>query len=120
MVGRRLKDGGEVEDGHAKGGEVVQLFDHAPEVSAKEDVVFEGIAVLFCKLRDAVFPIGIEHGVGAQLGVSITAAEAIDEDMVHRAAPEPVRGMEVLLVDEETEFRIGVIGEGEIDVIDAV
>ena len=97
VIGVRLEDGIEIDDGHMQAGEHVELFGDAVEIAA-EEVVVEHLSVLVGAIARLSAPIVPKNLVGLD-GIAPRLIKAVGEDLIHHAALEPFGRAVRLVVD---------------------
>lgn len=120
MIGRRSEYRRKVYHADAERGKIGQFFAHAPEVAPEKHIVFNRRAGALAVLRHSVLPIGIKHGVVAQHSAPLAAAEAVNKNMIHYSAAEPVRGREPVLIHKQPESAAAVRRQGKINIVPCV
>ena len=71
-------------------------------------------------MRHSVPPIGVKHGVVAQQSAPLAAAEAVNKNMIHYSAAEPVRSCKTVLVYKQPESAAAVRRQGKINIVTGV
>ena len=92
VVGKRHKNGVEIEDLHAKPVQIRKLFPNTVQISA-EEVIVEHFAMLIRQIDRQLIP-ALMHIIGPQLLRAVADAgliEPVREDLIHDRAPERLR-----------------------------
>ena len=103
MVGVRLEDGAEVDNSNSQRLEIIQLLYNSPEISAEEHIVRQLISVLFGVLHHSPVPVSVQYGIVSLPNLALSLTEAVNEDMVHNSALEPLGRLIFRLVYKKHE-----------------
>ena len=117
MVACRLKDGRKIEDIYAERLEVIKFLDDSPKIAAEEVIVLDLGTAIFGILRGSVFPIFVENDIVPIADLALTACKAVEEDMVHHTAAEPLGNLEIGAVNGHAKFAPFIMNESEIDIV---
>lgn len=111
VVGRRFKDRIEIEAGHAKGSQIIELFDNALQISSEKEIVFVVFFSVTQKFGE-FFQISTKHRIFLHRVIS-RGKESIGKDLIKDPAKDPFRGGRSFLINEKLEITSAIAGRAE-------
>ena len=120
MVGGGGKDRRKIYHRNTERGKIGQLFTHAPKIAAEKHIVFHRVARTHGILRHAARPVVVNDRIVAVPCLSLAAKKAIDKNMVHYPAAEPVGRAVIIRIHKKAEPAAALAHERKVNIVPCV